>query len=291
MQSTDITMAYHIVDTHVHIWDLDKAAYPWLTNDTSIINRTYAIEELEPQRIAAGVMEGILVQAAGNIEDTGWMLSTAKKTDWIKGVVAWLPLMDTTATQIILEGQYSRENYIKGIRHQIHDEPNDQWLLQPAVIDSLKLLAAKNIPFDVVAVKPAHIETALKVAEKVPALKMVFDHLAQPPIAKQSTFGNWGVLMKAAASHPNFYAKISGLGTASGNWSNWAAADLQPYIEFVIKQFGEDRCFCGGDWPVSVLAGNYTQVWDAYKKCIASCTDENGCKKILYSNAKQFYNL
>ena len=91
-----------IIDTHVHIWDLEKAQYPWLQDDNSILNRTWRIEEIENDRKEAGVTAGVLVQASGNIEDTELMLETACKTDWISGIVGWLPLMDTKATQRLL---------------------------------------------------------------------------------------------------------------------------------------------------------------------------------------------
>ena len=93
-------MSNGIIDTHVHIWNLDKAAYPWLQGDTSILNRTYTIEELEGDRKEANVTEGVLVQASGNFEDTDLMLETAEKTEWIKGVVAWLPLMNPSVHKI-----------------------------------------------------------------------------------------------------------------------------------------------------------------------------------------------
>ncbi|MEO5564406.1 MAG: amidohydrolase family protein, partial [Chitinophagaceae bacterium] len=166
-----------IVDTHVHIWDLEKAEYPWLEGDTSSLNKTWKIEQLEAERKEAGVTAGVLVQAASNLEDTENMLQAAESTDWIKGVVAWLPLKATSASQKILEDKYLRNNYIKGIRHQIHDEKDPKWLLQSSVIDSLKILAEHDIPFDLVAVLPAHIETVLEVSQKVPGLRMVFDHL------------------------------------------------------------------------------------------------------------------
>ena len=36
-----------IIDTHIHVWNFDKAAYAWLDGNTSILNRTYHIEEIE----------------------------------------------------------------------------------------------------------------------------------------------------------------------------------------------------------------------------------------------------
>src|SRR5678815_89064 len=207
-------------DTHVHIWDLEKAEYPWLQGDTSILNRTWRIEEIEKDRKEAGITAGVVVQASGNLEDSELMLETAYKTDWIRGIVGWLPLMDTKATQQLLEEIFLKEKYFKGVRHQIHDEKDPRWLLQPSVIESLKLLASFDIPYDVVGILPSHIETVIEVAGKIPGLRMVFDHLNWPPIPTKEKFGKWGELMKIAAQHTNLYAKISGLGTASGNFKD-----------------------------------------------------------------------
>ena len=36
-----------IVDTHIHVWNFKQAQYLWLEGDTSILNRTYHIEEIK----------------------------------------------------------------------------------------------------------------------------------------------------------------------------------------------------------------------------------------------------
>ena len=59
-------MMERMIDTHIHVWDLGQAKYSWLEGDTSILNRNYALEELETERSKAGVTEGVLVQAASN---------------------------------------------------------------------------------------------------------------------------------------------------------------------------------------------------------------------------------
>ena len=280
-----------IIDTHVHVWDLEKADYPWLKDDSSILNRTWRIEEIENERKQAGISAGVLVQASGNLEDTELMLETAYKTDWICGVVAWLPLTDPEKTQRLLDERFLKERYFKGVRHQIHDEKDTNWLLQPEVIESLKILSSFGIPYDVVGIKPGHIETVLKVTEKIRGLRMVFDHLNWPPIPAKEKFGKWGELMKVASQHHNLYAKISGLGTASGNFENRTAKDIKPYVEFVLQHFGTDRCFCGGDWPVSMLANNYIQSWQITKDIINSLLGETERNKVFFSNANEFYNL
>jgi L-fuconolactonase len=280
-----------LADTHVHIWDFNRAEYAWLEGNTSILNRTYSIEELETERFEIGIKKGILVQAANNFEDTDWMLHVAVNTDWIAGIVGWLPLIDPDATLKALQKKYGKENYFKGVRHLIHDERDPEWLLQPEVINSLQILADHNIPYDIVGVLPEHIETALQVAAKVPELRMVFDHLNQPPIASKEQFGKWGELMKEAAQHKNCYAKISGLGTTAQKGANWTADDIKPYVAFALQQFGTDRCFLGGDWPVSLLAGSYTSAWKNYLTVIDELLPVAERSKIYYHNAANFYSF
>lgn len=287
-----------MTDTHIHIWDFEKAEYEWLKGNASILNRVYAIEELEAERKKAGVTAGVLVQAANNFEDTDWMLEVAAKTDWVKGVVGWLPLMDPAATDKAWQEKYSpkgslgtKDNYFKGVRHLIHDEPDPRWLLQPKVIVSLKLLVEFDLSYDVVGVRAEHLETVLELQEKVPGLRLVLDHLNQPPIASKEQFGRWGELIKEIARYKNIYAKISGLGTTSGDLTGWTKEDLKPYVEYAIDQFGVDRCFCGGDWPVSLLAGSYSKTWKAYSELIYELTAEKDREKIFSANAKAFYKL
>lgn len=279
-----------IIDTHIHIWDFDQASYEWLENDTTILNRNYRIEELENERITAGVSEGVLVQAANNNEDTQLMLHVAGQTNWIKGVVGWLPLTDRGATEKLLT-TYLADPLFKGVRHLIHNEADARWLLQDEVIASLSLLVRHNLPYDIVGTLPAHIETALELANKLPELRMVFDHLNQPPMSKHEKSGAWSELMSEASKHTNFFAKISGLGTATGNPGGWTGKDIAPYVEYVLEHFGEDRCFCGGDWPVSLLAGSYQKTWQTYQDIITGLLDEPAQQKVFYQNAASFYQL
>lgn len=283
-------MATRIIDTHLHVWNFEKAEYSWLEGDTSVLNRTYHLEEVEEAQKQAGITEVVLVQSANNFEDTDWMLEVAEKKEAVTGVVGWLPLLDPAKTEKALSEKYSRHRYFKGIRHLIHDEADPQWLLQAPVIESLKILAAHGLPFDVVGVLPQHIETVLVVSEKVPGLRMVFDHLAQPPIASGERFGRWGSLLQEAAANPSFYAKISGLGTTAKK-ETWGSNDVKPYVAFALEHFGEDRCFCGGDWPVSLLAGSYVKTWSVYKDVIDSLLDTAQQDKVYAANATKFYRL
>lgn len=280
-----------IIDTHVHIWNLERSAYDWLKAAPDLLNKNYNPGDLEESRLTASVEAGIMVQADNTLDDTALMIEAAVKHDWIKGIVGWLPLLNPSKTDQLLQSVVSEEKYFKGVRHLIHDEADDRWLLQEAVVESLQLLSARGLPYDLVGVKTTHIQTALEVAAKVPGLKMVFDHLNQPPIQAGERFGEWGRLMKEAATHPQFYCKISGLGTAAGK-ENFTAEHIKPYIDFVLTEFGPERCFLGGDWPVSLLGDSYVHTWAVYKQVIKELvSDEHTQNRIFSENAIAFYNL
>ena len=279
------------IDTHIHTWNFDRAKYSWLDGNTTILNRTYLINELEPHLDPAGVTGGMLVQAANTEAETEYMLEVAAQTSWLKGIVGWLPLQRPEKVLKILSTGYAKQPLFKGVRHLIHDEPDTKWLLQQPVVESLQLLANANIPYDVVGILPEHLETVLQVLEKVSNLKIVLDHLNQPPIKQKEQVGRWGDLITEVAGNPNAYAKISGLGTTTGKGEDWKMDDIKPYVAFAIEKFGTERCFCGGDWPVSLLAGSYEHAWKVYRQTLSSLLDENETAKILYNNAVRFYQL
>jgi L-fuconolactonase len=279
-----------VIDTHMHSWDLQKVRYSWLDGDTSILAQNYYPSGIEDQLRAANVSAAVMVQAANNIEDTAFMFDCAAQYPWIIGVVGWVDLLNPETAKKQLEA-HLQNKYFKGIRHLIHDEPDHNWLLQPAVIKSLGILADYGVPFDIVGVKIEHIKAAIQVAKQIPHLKMVFDHLNHPPIATSEQFGAWGEAITEAAAMPNFYAKISGLGTCCADFNDWSANTIEPYIAFVVQHFGIDKLMIGGDWPVSLLAGDYAGTHIKYQTVLEKLVAPEHQEKIYSTNATSFYKL
>lgn len=280
-----------IIDTHIHCWDLKRARYEWLDDDTTILNRNYSFADLRPELQSSGVVSGVLVQAANNLDDTELMLEAARAFPAIAGVVTWLPLERPEEVEKLLNERFKEEPYLKGVRHLIHNEADVRWLLREPVMESLAILASKDIPYDVVGVIPAHLETVLDVAARIPGLRMMLDHLNQPPISTGGKLGRWGELMAEATQHQQIWCKISGLGTATNKQEDWSSADIKPYVAYVLDHFGSHRCVCGGDWPVSLLAGSYARTWQVYREVIGSLLPPIQQAAVYHGNAKTFYNL
>lgn len=277
-----------VIDAHQHFWNLDRIRYGWLEQPgVAPIRRTIEAPELEPQLRAAGVDKTVLVQSLDSYEDTDYMLETAARYEWVAGVVGWVPLDRPDEAARKLE-HYAQNRLFKGVRHLIHDEADPDWVVRQEVIEGLKTLASFGMSFDVVAVFPNHLKHVPTLAEKVPGLKMVIDHLAKPPI-RSGELEPWASQLARAASYPNVYAKISGLNTAADP-DSWTAESFRPYIDFAMERFGADRLMYGSDWPVCTLAGDYAKVWRETKRALADCS-EREFEAIAGGTASSFYRL
>lgn len=279
------------IDTHIHIWDLKKSNYTWLQKAPVMLKRNFDIQELEQSIEAAEIKEGILVQSDNGPMDTDYMISEASKVTWITGVVGWLPLQQPEKLDDIWNTKYKEYSIFKGVRHLIHNEENDRWLLQPNVLQSLAWLAEKNLAYDVVGTTTVHLESAIQVADKIGRLTIVLDHLNQPPSYRSADWQQWCDLVKEAALRPNIKVKISGLGNGATADGRWNADDIQPAVEFVLQQFTAERVCCGGDWPVSLQASGYAYTWQQYRNVLKKLLNPALQEKVLYSNAKTFYKL
>ena len=95
--------------------------------------------------------------------------------------------------------------------------------------------------------------------------------------------------MTQLAAQPNVQCKLSGLVTEA-DWQNWSKRDFFPYLNFAFESFGPDRLMFGSDWPVCLVAANYTQV----KTLIEEYVDPWGSDvrdKVFGVNATTFYRL
>ena len=276
-----------IIDAHQHVWDLGRARYDWLGPEHGPIYRTIGEDEVLPELRACGVEGVVLVQAADNAEDTALMLETAARHPEVVAVVAYLPLEDPAETAARLPA-LADDPLVVGIRNLIHDRPDPDFLLRPEVRESLGLLAAAGLAFDVVSVLPRHLEHVPVLAAEHPDLRLVIDHLSKPPIGAD-VLEPWGTLLARAAEYPNVHAKVSGLYPGSDPTA-WSTDTLRPVVAHAAELFGPERLMYGGDWPVSVLAGGYTAVWQGLHPLIAELGTE-ASRLVLGGTAVAVYGI
>lgn len=251
-----------IIDAHVHVWDLDRAEYPWLTPEIGELYRSIGFDELRPALQARGIGGAILVQASDEAADTEVMLAAAEVHPEILGVVAFGPLDAPDQLAADLE-RFTADDRVVGIRNLVHERPRE-WLRRPEVAEGLALLAQSGLPLDFVTAAHEAMADVVWIGEQHPDLRIVLDHLGKPPIGGSAAGRReWRALLRDCAANPRTVAKLSGLYASRGALDAWTTDEVRPFAEEALQHFGADRLMYGGDWPISVLAGGYARTWDS----------------------------
>ena len=115
------------IDAHQHFWTYNPAHQVWMTDQMEVLRRDYLPGELEPLLKAIKFDGTIAVQARQMLEETQWLLKLSDEHDIMKGVVGWVDLRSPKLREQLEE--YAKHPKLVGVRHVIHDEPDDQFML------------------------------------------------------------------------------------------------------------------------------------------------------------------
>jgi L-fuconolactonase len=251
------------------------------------LRRNFSIDDLAPSADEAGVTATVLVQTVGVAAETPEFLQVAAGNDLVAGVVGWV---DLTAPDVAdaLAGLKQRPDggWLKGIRHQVHDEPDLRWLCRDDVRAGLEAVADAGLVYDLLTKTP-HLPAAIETVEALPQLSFVVDHISKPVIGED--LEPWASDLRALAAHPNVSCKLSGMVTEA-SWTDWKVSDLQPYVDVVLDAFGPGRVMFGSDWPVCLLAATYAEVVRAAEELTASLTPSER-EAVFSTTARTIYHL
>ena len=229
----------------------------------------------------------ILMQSLNDAEETAELLELAAATAWIRGVVGWVPLAGPDTVARALDALTGTDKLV-GIRHLINFETDPTWLLHPHVQESIGVIAERGLVFDTVPNDPARFEAVLATAEHRPELRVAIDHLGRPPVETDG-WEPWATLVARAAELPNVSIKLSvGLDLVLG-WA-WSAEKLRRYSDHVLELFGASRVMAASNWPVSVLAGSYTETWSGIRTVIGDL-DPADQTRVLGETARAVFQL
>ena len=278
-------MVDKIIDSHQHFWQVGRFDYPWMSSEVEVLYRDYMPETLEPILQRCGVSKTVLVQASNSLEETRWLLELADSNHFIGGVVGWVDLTSSNVTHQLAE--FTKHPKFKGVRHLVENEPDDDWLFQPDVLQGFAVLASFGSTFDML-VHTRHLKHVKTVAQRCPGLSIVIDHMAKPPVSL-GQLDEWSKDIAEVAAFPNVHCKLSGLVTEA-TWSSWTTDDLRPFVEYALSVFGPGRMMFGSDHPVCLLAASYDRVLESFQSILAEIPAEDR-SRIFATNAEQFYKV
>lgn len=227
------------------------------------LRRDFGPDELQPLMADSGVGKTIVVQCRHDLDETRDFLAIAAEREFVAGVVGWVDLQaDDVADQIAALRSVPGGGQLVGIRHNVHDEMDADWLRRPAVYRGVAAVIDAGLTFDLL-VRTRELPAATALVGQFPAGRFVLDHMAKPPIASGFSTA-WQKAFEELARCDNVWCKISGLVTeADPDISKPEDFDL--YTRLALAVFGPKRIIFGSDWPVCTTAASYGEV-----KAIAS---------------------
>lgn len=275
------------IDAHQHFWRYSADEYGWVDDSMATLRRDFLPAESARQMAAAGWNACVAVQARQTLEETRWLLALADVHRSIAGVVGWVDLQagaDAVRAQLAPFASHAK---LVGIRHIAQAEPDDRFLVRPPVLEGLAVLREFDLAFDLLIYR-RHLPAATECVARFPGQRFVLDHLAKPDIRGRERHP-WEENIRALASYPHVYAKLSGLITEA-DWNRWTRDDLRPYLDVAFDAFGADRLMIGSDWPVCLVAGDYRTTLDAVVEYIAA-RPRHEQEAVLGGNAQRFWRL
>ena len=278
-----------VVDSHHHFWDPTKRNYYWMGGDElTSIRKPFGPADMRSLLAQNEVDYTVVVQTVPAVEETKELLSIAENADFVTGVVGWVDLTDPGVGDALSELQdEDNGKWLVGIRHQLHDEEDPDWVIREDVIRGINAVGKAGLAFDLLP-KQRELPACLPAVDANPDMRFVVNHIAKPLIAA-GKMEPWASRLKALAKRPNVYCKLSGMVTEA-DWNDWKPEHLKPYVDCVLEWFGEDRVMFGSDWPVCLLAADYDTVKGALESILGDLGWDTYAK-IFGSNATAFYHL
>ena len=272
------------IDSHQHFWHFDPVRDSWINEDMSVLKRDFLPQDLEPLLNENNFDGCIAVQADSSEKETEFLLNLAERNSFIKGVVGWLDLCSDTI-EARLE-YFSKFEKLKGLRHIVQSEEKG-FMLRADFQRGISALEKYKLTYDIL-IYPNQLEEAILLVEKFPNQQFILDHCAKPYI-KDGKIKVWKSLIEELSAIDNVACKVSGL-TTEADWTTWQKQQFEPYFEAIFDCFGTEKTIFGSDWPVSLLAGNYSTTLSLVENYIQKFTKSEQ-QQIMGLNAKNLYDI
>ena len=286
VSAQDSELALDIIDCHTHFYDPTRAAgVPWPPKNSTLY-RTVLPRHLKELKTFRPVTGTVVVEASPWVEDNAWLLELANDDPFIVGIVGNLTPGEPRFKDHLR--RFASNELYRGIRIS---EKLLSRLLSTEDLTDLKLLVEHDLELDVNG-GPSTPGVIAKLAGKLPALRIVQNHVGNVTITSAPPPKDWQTNIQAAARHKNVYCKISALveGAARVRKTD-VPTDLdfyRPYIDVVWDAFGDDRVIYGSNWPVSERAASY----ETLQRLVHEYASEKGAlamQKFFALNAKSAY--
>ncbi|MEZ5402829.1 MAG: amidohydrolase family protein [Bryobacteraceae bacterium] len=237
--------AVPIIDTHFHLYDPRRpqgVPYPKTPNPAPFLPRDF-----RESAVPLGIVGGIKVEASPWVEDNLWVLMTIEDEPMIVGMVGNLDPLDPRFPEYL--DRYHRNRLFLGIRYGNIWDGHDivAAVHRPEFIGHMKTFAQTGLTFEVANPRLDLVEATLRLAGKVPELRIVLGHLQALPVPADAAVRRAYVSNLEQLREYDVYVKVSGLPrTRPGEQPPADVAAARPMLDLFWDTFGEDRIVYAG---------------------------------------------
>lgn len=276
---------FEIIDCHTHFYDPARPeGVPWPSPGSSLY-RTVLPKHLRGLKQFRKVTGTVIVEASPLVEDNAWLLDLAKDDPFIVGIVGNL-MPGKTEFSGHLE-RFARNPLFRGIRVSSKTVTD---LLNSSALNDFRKMIDLDLSLDVNG-GPDTPAIVAKLAEKLPSLRIVQNHIGNVRITADAPPADWKAGIEAAAKNTNVFCKISALVEGASRDGQKAPKEMsfyKPYIDVVWNAFGDNRVIYGSNWPVSENAADYETLQRIVMEYAAERGDE-ATAKFCSENAARAY--
>ena len=247
-----------IVDAHHHLWDPARADYPWLTDELAAIRRRVRRPTTSRR---SSPRPGSTRRSSSRRARASTRRGSSSRPRPRPPFIARRRRLggpDATRRRRRRSPRSARGpggDRLVGIRHQVHDEPDPDWLLGPTSGAGIAAVGRRRPRLRPARPVARAAGRARARRGRCRSVRFVIDHLAKPPIrdGRARAVGRPARAVRRAAERlvqavrPRHRGRLGGV----------AADDLAPYVDHALEVFGPERLLFGSDWPVCLLAASY----------------------------------
>ena len=273
------------VDAHVHLWRLSRGDNTALSPAMTAIYRDREPADLKPLIDAAGVARVVVVQAAETLAETLFTVGLARKHAWIAGVVAWIELASPSVEEEV--AALATIPAVKGVRPVRDDNRSIAWMLDSRLERGFQALqdhAFRSISWSRTGAKSPSRRCSRNAGRDSRSCSIT----AANPTSQAAVSTRGRVISKTSRRLPHVVCKLSGLLNCAGPGAD--PADVEVYINHVLKAFGPSRVMWASDWPPLDLASDYA-TWKRISDMTLQSLPKSQQIDVMEGTAARVYRL
>jgi len=280
-----------IVDAHVHLYEVTRqGGVPWPPPGSGALYQNRLASDYEALARPLGVVGAVVVEASPLAGDTRWVLEHVGNAGFFFALVA---AFDVTSERAGEELELlAAEPRVAGVRAFLWTGTIELDGRQRALLAEL---ARQGMTLDLVSRQQKNAAPDVeRLAEAVPELRIVVDHLAGAQGETPSE--RWRDGVRRLAAHPNVHLKLSALydmynpgPDENAPWKSPAAVDAyRAHLDVALAAFGDERLIFGSNWPVTEMSGSLADELRLVEEYLSplGTTLRN---RVMHANAHAFY--